>query len=88
LDKCRTTRQPGAGVQVFSKKNIWIHQKNLAESLLIPWYKRAGRDENFCETSIVSALACIFLPPRFFRRLSARATATTSRVAERRSASV
>jgi hypothetical protein len=69
LDKCRARRQPGARVQTFSKKNIWIHQENLAESSLFPWYKHAGGDENFCETSIVGALARILLPPRFFRRL-------------------
>jgi hypothetical protein len=42
----------------FQEKHLDC-QKTLAESSLNPWYRRAGGDENFRETSIVSTLAAL-----------------------------
>jgi hypothetical protein len=80
VSECRAAGRRSAKIPNFSKKSIWIDKKTLAESSLNPWYGRAGGDENFRETSIVSALACISFRRCFSSPARERLLATTSRV--------
>jgi hypothetical protein len=50
----------------FFQKKIWIAKKTSPKPRKIPWFKRAGSDENFRETSIIKALGRMFLPLRCF----------------------